>query len=222
MLEPTIALFHTIGASSEIIQQICSIPFEVDVKELHWLENQKAIRHTDVIIVLANPAEVHQYDSDITRLKLAKNTPYILISTDIYSSNPGLNLQTPPDSLFFPPFNTKNLEAAVSLNLFKLQQEIESASYIKVQKNNENIKILSSELVSAESYANYIRITDYLGNEYMLRESLKAFCSANSDFMRVHKSFAINQVYIKKISKTIVTTSLGDVPIGRKFRDKVV
>lgn len=97
--------------------------------------------------------------------------------------------------------------------------------YITVNYKGTVAKILSTQIVYAESFGHTVTIhtgdKDYIG-----QNKFKDICSllSNHGFIQCHKSYTVNMRYIESVEKNICinTTNGIKIPIGRKFNANTV
>lgn len=87
---------------------------------------------------------------------------------------------------------------------------------------NAEIKLPLDEIMYFESEGNYLRLF-CAGREFRLRETLCAVENAlsSSGFVRVHKAFLVNQIYVRRLAGDELELSDGArIPIGRSYAEK--
>lgn len=85
----------------------------------------------------------------------------------------------------------------------------------------EEVDIVTADITCIESYGNYLKV--FLQDRIMpivAYGALSALANTlNANFVRVHKSYIINILYIKAIEGTTLTlTNNMQVPVGRKYQ----
>ena len=85
-----------------------------------------------------------------------------------------------------------------------------------------SVKVPLADIVYAEAENVYVVVHTVHGN-YRTRLSLGKLCeSLDETFFRVHRSFAVNLKYVKKITRTFLTTLDGaHIPVSRGMYDDI-
>jgi DNA-binding LytR/AlgR family response regulator len=94
------------------------------------------------------------------------------------------------------------------------------ADTIFIKDGTQQIKLKLYEVIYLEALNNYTSITTS-NRKYTVLSTLsslvkeKAFCN----FIRIHRSYAVQKHFIKKISSAEVLVSNFSLPVGRKFKE---
>jgi len=90
--------------------------------------------------------------------------------------------------------------------------------YIFVRSNRKDVKLKFSEILYAQSLKDYITIYTQEKN-YIVKESMTSFTKRLSQsFVRVHRSYVINQMHMTAYTKYDVEIGDIEVPIGETYR----
>lgn len=94
---------------------------------------------------------------------------------------------------------------------------------ILVYEGNAIISLPVEDFMYAESKGHYLRVVTSQRREYMSRCKLSDFLTeAHSDIIvKCHRSFAVNIMYVKKIKKTEITMTDGEIVLlGKSFENQ--
>lgn len=115
----------------------------------------------------------------------------------------------------------------VKNNEFKVQQLIEEnealkTEFITVRADRKNHQIKLDDILYLESLSDYVKL-HFNGQTLTTRETISSFEeSLPETFIRIHRSYIVNQLHVKKFNTTSV--KLGDIelPISRTYKSDVV
>lgn len=159
---------------------------------------------------------------DITGLELAelyRNSTQIVFTTAYpeYAVN-GFDLEA-TDYLLKPVSLARLLQAC---NKVLQQQQQLRSDEVFIRDNNEWIKIVPSQVLYAEAKGNYLKVVTG-SEEYMLRMTFDELNNKlESDFLRVHKSYAVNPACIDRIEYHQLTIGIVKVPVGNSYRSNMM
>jgi len=93
--------------------------------------------------------------------------------------------------------------------------------FLFIRKDRKQVKLLFSEVLYIESLKDYIKI--HLKEETLtIKHSLTAFLELlDKRFLRVHRSFVVNQDKITAYTKHDIEIKEIEIPIGDSYRDKI-
>lgn len=97
--------------------------------------------------------------------------------------------------------------------------------FFAIAKDNLRIRINCDDVIYCESQNHSVNINTCRG-VYRIRKSLSDFLNEvdSGDFCRVHRSFAVNLMYLDKIEKETITLSYGEknIPISRTYKKNLM
>ncbi len=95
-----------------------------------------------------------------------------------------------------------------------------SSNHIDVKSGNESFRINPKDLMYLESDGNY---TIYHTNRKVLSRTTlsNAHATLPSHFVRCHKSYIVNTLFVEKYSFDSLSIANTKIPIGRKYKDEV-
>lgn len=113
---------------------------------------------------------------------------------------------------------------AIHARAFKMD-DIGSGS-ITIKVDYQNITIRYSDIVYIEALANYVKIHCVNGRKVLTKMSIKAFMEMlpASEFMRIHRSFAISKSHVASFTKQSVTmqdSKNTTLSVGRNYAEEL-
>ncbi len=104
-------------------------------------------------------------------------------------------------------------------------EELGSGS-ITIKVDYQNVTIAYSEVVYIESLANYVKIHCEDNRKISTKMSIKSFVELlpRSEFMRIHRSFAISKSHVASFTKQSVTLRDNKgttIPVGRNYAEEL-
>jgi two-component system response regulator LytT len=186
---------------------------------------------------------VNQFNSPISAINWLQNNKVNLIISDI--EMPDLNgiemvkhLKNKPDIIFtsnHPEFALKSFEVQpihyltkpITLtdllsSLDRLKNTIETnkeINYIYINQNQEHIKLILNDIFHVKSEGNFVTVFCE-DKKFLVLSNLTQFIKQlpNSQFTRIHKSYAINLNHIDKFTFEHVIINSEIIPIGEFYR----
>ncbi len=98
-----------------------------------------------------------------------------------------------------------------------------SRDHILIKEKQGYVKVKPYDILYMEAYKNYTQIVTHQ-KEFVLLGSFSSFLEkeAFSSFVRVHKSYAVQKHFIKKIfSSELVLENNKIIPVGRMYKDNL-
>ncbi|MEL6720237.1 MAG: response regulator transcription factor [Bacteroidota bacterium] len=163
--------------------------------------------------------------SGIDFLKTMSNPPHVILTT-AFSDYALQSYDFGVVDYLLKPFSFQRFVKAVNRVPTKEESDISENTIptntsIFIKSGYEHIKIDANDIIYIKSDADYTEI--HLSNQkYLSSEPLRYWMETlnNQQFVRVHKSFVINGLKIKKISGgQIYLTKNTVVPIGRAYKE---
>ena len=150
-------------------------------------------------------------------IELAKNTNkdaaviFLTGQNDEFLMNKAL--ATNPETYLTKPIKEDDLMAAIKLVLLKKQ-----LNSISIKDGYDFIKINHDAILFIKSDNNYIDIHT-TSKKYSIRQSLDGFLEeiANSNFIRVHRSYIVNSSKIQKKTKSSLFIENHEIPFSKKY-----
>ncbi len=128
--------------------------------------------------------------------------------------------QTKPGAYVIKPFSEEDLRAGIEMSLMHAKGAAEEVVAIKDGHNSLLIRLRDIQLIQADNI--YIEIFTP-GKKYLTRMALTSFLEQlpSSQFIRVHRSYAVGRNHIDTISRSFVSVAGKKIPISRSYRDEV-
>lgn len=167
--------------------------------------------------------------SGLSMLKTLRQRPNVIITT-AYPEYAIEGFELSVTDYLLKPFSLERFLQAV----MKVQKNVptqpepqiidtqETSTSIFVKSDKKLIKIDVDEINHIEAYGNYVKIytSEMILTPQTLTEILEAL---PSQFLRIHKSFAINFNTLKLIDgNQIVLTNATKLPLGKSYKKKVL
>ncbi len=110
-------------------------------------------------------------------------------------------------------------------NRAAMVEDIDSGSVV-IKVDYQNVTIQYSEIIYIEALANYVKIHCANNRKVSTKMSIKSFMELlpSSEFMRVHRSFAISKSQVLSFTKQYVKmkdSQSTSIPIGRNYADEL-
>jgi len=161
-------------------------------------------------------------------LKSLKNTPRVIFTTahiDYAIESYELDiLDYLVKPVSFPRF-LKAIDKYRSLEINRIPRAIppiESKEFVYVKSNKKNYKIYFNEMLYVESLKDYVKIVAKT-RELAVKTTLSEFEEnlPKDRFLRVHRSFIVNQDHVTAHTRKDVEIGEIEIPIGGSYKQKV-
>lgn len=163
----------------------------------------------EIIILDIN---LHGENSGIELAKSNNNATVIFLTGQYDESLMSKALATNPESYLTKPVKKDDLIAAIKLSILKKQTK-----NITIKDGYDFIKINHDAILFVKSDNNYIDIQT-ASKKYSIRQSLEGFLEeiANSNFIRVHRSYIVNRSKIQKKTNSSLFIENHEIPFSKK------
>lgn len=168
------------------------------------------------------------------RIKKDYNIPYIFLTANADAVTVNRAKQLNPPAYLVKPFNKTGLFTSIEICLHnyskdKQPNQAEDASeyFIKdclfIKSGQAYKKVKNEQILYLESDNIYVNVYATSGR-YLLRNSIQAVLDrlASPNFIRVHKSYAVNADHIDSVTNDSIFMGNGEIPIGRAYRENVM
>ena len=115
----------------------------------------------------------------------------------------------------------------VQNNEFKVQQLMEEkealkTEFITVRADRKNHQVKLDDIIYLESLSDYVKL--HVNDETLTtRETISSFEeSLPETFIRIHRSYIVNQLYVSEFNTTSVKLNETELPISRTYKSGVV
>jgi DNA-binding LytR/AlgR family response regulator len=131
-----------------------------------------------------------------------------------------------PNAYLIKPFNREELYSAIEIAIMNHRPVNQSVNepkfhFIKVKDTFE--KIEESDIAYISSDHVYLELHTLSSKRFVIRKSLTDFMEElSADFIRVHKSHAVNLRNTSKVSATTVTVNDVELPIGKAYKNDFI
>lgn len=115
----------------------------------------------------------------------------------------------------------------VQNNEFKVQQLMEEkealkTDFITVRADRKNHQIKLDDIIYLESLSDYVKL-HFNDQTLTTRETISSFEeSLPETFIRIHRSYIVNQLYVSEFTTTSVKLNETELPISRTYKSEVV
>lgn len=152
-------------------------------------------------------------NSGIELSNSAKNAMVIFLTGQYDESLMSKALATNPESYLTKPIKKEDLIAAIKLALLKKQSKT-----LTIKDGYDLITINHEDILFVKSDNNYIDIQT-TSKKISVRKSLEGFLEeiVNLNFIRVHRSYAINKTKIQKKTNKSVFIDNHEIPISKNY-----
>jgi DNA-binding LytR/AlgR family response regulator len=130
-------------------------------------------------------------------------------------------LKTKPNGYIIKPFKAMDIYTAMNIAVENFTSK-KTEKFILIKDGYNTIKIFLYEIIYLKSDNNYVEIITGK-RTYVERISLENILSTinSEDFIRVHRSFAINTTHLKELKSSNVVVGDHLIPVSRKFLKSV-
>ncbi|BDD06673.1 LytR/AlgR family response regulator transcription factor [Aureibacter tunicatorum] len=115
----------------------------------------------------------------------------------------------------------KFLASQPSLSVSESENEESEKDYIFVNEDRKKVKVNFGEILYIESLKNYIKIKT-LQKEHLVKYSISSFeKKIDQRFLRIHRSYIINQEKITAFTKHDIEINDIEIPIGDNYKTQI-
>ncbi len=151
----------------------------------------------------------------MTGLEFIKNLPYKtqIILTTAYHQYALESYEYHVIDYLLKPIEFDRFQIAVTKLTYPNQD-----AFIHINVNKLFVKINLKNILYLESKRDYLHIFTLDGSHYKTKKTLKETLNIlPNNFIKIHRSFIVNEEYITSYSAKYVTINQIQLPIGRKF-----
>lgn len=161
--------------------------------------------------------------SGIDLIKSLKNPPAVIFTT-AYSEYAAVSYDLEAIDYLLKPITAERFTRSLE-KFFKLKPLIveEEKPYTYFKVSGQLVKVMHAEISYAQSIKDYIMLYTVEGN-LIVHMTMKYLCELlpANQFIRVHRSYLINEVHIRIISKNSVTIGEVQIPIGESYKESLI
>ncbi len=187
------------------------------------------------ILLLDIQLKGHKDGIDLARrVKEEFNIPFIFLTANADAGTVARAKSVNPHAYLVKPFNNDDLYAAIEICLHNFstaptatgapgKQDYIINDSLFIRFGAKYYKIRIDEILYIESSDVYINVHT-ANNKFLVRNGLQHFLDQNSasQFLRVHKTYAVNVNHITSVSAEIIVVNNVEIPIGRAYKDEVI
>ena len=170
-------------------------------------------------------------------IKQHLSIPFIFLTSNSDKETINSAKQVNPAAYLIKPFNEDDIFAAIEVALanasaggndpIDLTGEVQIplfSDYIFIKHNNRYIKTPIKEITHIKSGDKYVELFLADNSHYLLRSTLESIISklSNYRFIRVHKSYALNPLFLEQIDGTCVIVNKMEIPLGRAYKENLI
>ncbi len=120
----------------------------------------------------------------------------------------------------------ERVEQITAIHNRALQAEDNASGSITIKVDYQNVTITYAEIIYIEALGNYIKIHCEAGRKISTKISIKSFIELlpASEFMRIHRSFAISKSHVASFTKQAVTlrdNRSTTLPVSRNYAEQL-
>ncbi len=155
--------------------------------------------------------------------KLIKNNyqiPFLFLTSYSDKNTVKEAVELQPEAYLIKPFTQTDL--FVTLQVLS-SRVVSPERIILIKDGHLNVKVKCSDILWVKSENIYLEIKTS-EKTYILRNSLERFIEElnDSNFIRIHRSYAVNLNYIKAVNGQYVIVSGEKIPMSRNYRDELM
>ncbi len=152
-----------------------------------------------------------------------KKLPVILTTSYAHHALEAYNLWV--IDYLLKPFSKKRFNESIekAQKYFNVNTNQIEEKFIWVNDDYKKVKIFAKDILYIESDKQYVKIYTK-EKRFIIIQTLKSLEDefANSGFIRCHKSFLINKIYISKYNQSSVFVNNFEIPIGKLYLEGVM
>lgn len=211
------------------------------ISEILTNAGHKSIRMVDSVEDAVKEIESRRPDIILTDIALGKDKtgidlghlihsnyriPFIYVSSHSSPEILGKAKHTRPNAYIVKPFKAEDLLVAIEFALFNSDNAIkarEDEEELVVKEGRAIVKLAHSDIMFFEADGNYTTILMNNGRKRIVRTPISEFESQLNDkvFIRIHKSYIVNHIYVKEVTSSHLFISGQELPIGRTYQPSV-
>lgn len=160
--------------------------------------------------------------SGIDFLKSLKTPPAVIFTT-AFSEYAAASYDLEAIDYLLKPITRDRFNKSLE-KLFRLQPIVtfQAQAYTYFKVSGKLIKIAHEDILYAQSIKDYLMLYTHDGN-FIVHMTMKylALILPQNEFLRVHRSYLINQAKVKAIGKNQLFVANEEIPIGENYKDSV-
>ena len=215
------------------------------LKDLGYETTEPALSYTEALgMIVSEQPDILLLDIQLKghkdgielaqKIKTDYNIPYIFLTANGDSATVERAKQLNPPAYLIKPFNKTELYASIEICLHnfsagnaKSPEAEKDDLFIKdslfIKHGQHYLKIRTAEIMYLESDNNYVNVYT-TNNKLMVRNSIQGYLDiiGNRQFIRVHKSYAVNTEFIDSVNADSIFIKGVEIPIGRAHKEELM
>jgi DNA-binding LytR/AlgR family response regulator len=163
----------------------------------------------------------HQEGLELGRLAHNRHIPFMFLTS--YSDRQTVEEAklTKPGAYVVKPFTEEDLFAGIEMSLMHAHSLGAEVTAIKV--GHKQILLKTKDILYLKAENIYVEVYT-IDKRYLVRTSLSGFMDEHPhpDFIRVHRSYAVNRKHVHSHSKSCVFINGLEIPVSRSYRDETL
>ncbi|MGL4597496.1 MAG: response regulator [Bacteroidia bacterium] len=168
------------------------------------------------------------------KLQEELNVPFVYLTSNADPETVKQAGVTKPLAYLVKPFNADEIYAAIEIALIQSGILLEQRQSLSVEAilpesffirvGNRYVRMEISDIVYIKSEGKYLEIFGRDQQRLLVRQSMESMLEQlkERNFVRVHRSYAINLKYLMEISTDMVKVDQFEVPVGRVYREDMM
>ena len=165
------------------------------------------------------------------KIKNTYDFPFIFLTSNADKITVNEAKKLAPPAYLIKPFTKDELYAAIEITLHNYsetksknsQETLIMKDYIFVKEKGALVKVVLEDIVYIKSSHIYIEIVLKNKQKYIVRFSLNEIKDKfPSNFIRIHRGFIINSVYLTQINNSSLKVGDDILPIGKTYKQNIL
>lgn len=212
------------------------------LRDLGYETLEPAINYTEALIAIEKEKpdiailDIHlsgkKTGIDIAKkIRASYSFPFIFLTSNSDKITLNLAKEVMPPAYLIKPFSKQELYTSVEIALHNFSESVKEAETQKA-KNKEALfikekgaykKVYFEDILYFQSAHVYIEVILKNNQKILVRTSLtKILNKLNDSFLRIHRRYIVNTIYLSQISHTTLMVLNEELPIGKKYKDDVI
>ncbi len=165
-----------------------------------------------------------------SKIKSQYDIPIIFLTANTDDAHFERAKDTKPEAFLSKPYRSKELQRVIDLVISRMSEDNSQADInayqlddrIFVKTREQRVKLLIKDIIFIESDRNYCNIHTR-DQVYTLALTLKTLAEKlpENHFLRVHRSYIVNQSAIDAIAENYLTIQKKTIPISKAYKESI-
>lgn len=215
-----------------IVHSLTKLGYEPLSPAYTFREGLELIENNEVDIFLLDiNLNAEKTGIDLGKALREKNRkPFIYLTSETNKNTIDCAIETSPSAYLVKPFKKEDLYSAIEVSIMNSRNKTKlslptksDAKSLFIKQKQAYVKLIVGEIKYIKSEHVYLLIYTKDEKSYLVRGSLKEFISKLDDsFIRIHKSYIVNKVFIESYSRLDLTLNNQKLPIGEKYFESFI